>query len=271
MSVIKLEFDTNDIIVTAALTAAMNAINERQQATPTETPAFVERMAESYEAEAAPTKSLATEVVASVTIETPTPADAEATVTISHVVKPELDTAGLPHDNRIHSRTKSTENDGTWKVSRKPKEYADKATWLLFVDSVRAESITPDAVIAPVDDIPTDAPSVFGAPVQEAVATPPPPPVQEVAPVQEAVATPPPPPVQEAVATPPPTPVQQVAPAQQAAATVTFGELMQHITANKIGMDIVTATCVKHGVASLPVLSQRKDLIPAVLADLQAV
>jgi hypothetical protein len=81
-----------------------------------------------------------------------------------------------------------------------------------------------------------------------------------------AVPPPPPPPAPvEAVAPPPPPPAP-------VATGVTFPEFMAHVTAGVTSQrftreDILDA-CVKHGVANLPGLINRPDLIPAISREL---
>jgi hypothetical protein len=89
--------------------------------------------------------------------------------------------------------------------------------------------------------------------------------VSQMAPAAPAVVPPPPPapaaPVEVAVPPPPP-----------AAAGATFPEFMAHVTAGvtsqRFTREDITEACVKCGVANLPGLINRPDLIPAVSREL---
>lgn len=96
---------------------------------------------------------------------------------------PELDSKGLPWDERIHASTKTTTADGTWKFKRG----VDKALVVQVANELRAAT---GAVTPPP---PPPAPT-------ETVAAPPPPPPP--APVTETAAPPAPPAVETPTATP---------------------------------------------------------------------
>lgn len=194
-----------------------------------------------------------------------------------------LDTAGMPWDKRIHSRTKSKNTDGTWKVARKPKNFATKEEWEVYVNACRAE-YTGEVVVpaapapAPAAEVTPPAPAPAPAP-EAAPAVVPPAPMPETAPsVFNDPAVVPPAPAPEAAPVTPPAPAPEAAPAPAPApavtvpADVTFGNLMQLIVKNKsaVSMEQVGEIVKKHGVEKLPLLNQRPDLIPAIYAEVQA-
>jgi hypothetical protein len=94
--------------------------------------------------------------------------------------------------------------------------------------------------------------------------------VSQMAPAAPVVVPPPPPapvvPVEAVVPPPPP------APTAPAASAATFPEFMAHVTAGvtsqRFTREDITEACVKCGVANLPGLINRPDLIPAVSREL---
>jgi len=143
-----------------------------------------------------------------------------------------LDKEGIPWDGRIHMSTKNRTVENVWKRKRNvpDEEYAR------VVAELRVSQMAPAAPVV--------------------VPPPPPAPVALAAPV-EAVVPPPPPPA-------------PVAPAATNAAT--FPEFMAHVTAGvtsqRFTREDITEACVKCGVANLPGLINRPDLIPAVSREL---
>lgn len=71
---------------------------------------------------------------------------------------PEVDKDGYPWDKRIHSTAHSTNQNGTWKVLRRPKVFGDDdEKWQGFIERTRAELRGEDP------DTPQDDPAaVFG-------------------------------------------------------------------------------------------------------------
>lgn len=92
----------------------------------------------------------------------------------------ELDARGLPWDKRIHSANKSKNTDGTWRYSRKPKNFETKEQWNIYIEQIEEELKGSEDVPPPVTDEP-NAGDVFGQsetppPVEDDV---PPPPADE--------------------------------------------------------------------------------------------
>jgi hypothetical protein len=69
----------------------------------------------------------------------------------------ELDTNGLPWDGRIHSANKSTNADGSWRNSRKPKKFETDEEWKQYIASVEAEL---KGALSGVEDTPPPPPVV---------------------------------------------------------------------------------------------------------------
>lgn len=91
----------------------------------------------------------------------------------------ELDARGFPWDKRIHSANKSKNTDGTWRYSRKPKNFETKEQWNIYIEQIE-EELKGEDVPPPVTDEP-NAGDVFGQsetppPVEDDV---PPPPADE--------------------------------------------------------------------------------------------
>jgi len=145
----------------------------------------------------------------------------------------QLDSEGLPWDQRIHAGSKTfRQSDNTWKLLKG----VDKG----LVEQVKAE-------------LRSAMGAVVAAPVPPVAVIPTPPP----APVVPAVTAP----------TPPPAPV--------ATAAMTFPEMLeivkQHMADGTIAMTEVSEICKKHGFAAFPLIGSRPDMIPTVLADMEAV
>lgn len=148
----------------------------------------------------------------------------------------------IPWDERIHASTKAMNNDGSYKLRRKPNGM-EKAEWDEYVQSV-------------IDELKGD-----GEPSGEEVAgafnasddTPPPPPV-----VEEQVDTPPPP-VNETTSDEP----------------VSFPKFMKMITGapgdRKANLEVVNSILPQYGVEKLALLnSSAKDQLPEIYAEIEA-
>ena len=157
-----------------------------------------------------------------------TPAEAATVFTPTPEPGVELDSAGRPHDPRIHSSSKGKlAKGGGWKLKRG----LDKE----LVATVEAEL---DALMAvPAAEVPPQA----QAPVPTPTPTPTP--------------------------TPVPTPTPTLVPTP-GAGPLAFPALVGLITAAKLDDDTVTAACVKHGIPGFPLLGSRPDLVPAVAKEL---
>lgn len=111
-----------------------------------------------------------------------------------------LDSAGLPWDEKIHSATKATNADGTWRRRRG----VDDAVYNARVAELRGQATTPAPT--PTADTPFNPNDGFDAFARSGVVAPPPPPVpvvQQPAPAPEpAAVVPPPPPAPAAIADP---------------------------------------------------------------------
>jgi hypothetical protein len=172
----------------------------------------------------------------------PPPADATtAAAPPPPVLAVERDAAGYPYDGRIHSSSKAKVSDGTWRMKRG----VDPA----IVATVQAE--LRGAMAAP-------APASFVPPVPGVTAAPPAPPA---------------PPAPAAAAPVPPAPPAPAAPAAPAAeGPMTFPVLMQRITtgvaSGALNQQSVLAAVQGAGLASLPLLATRPDLVPTVAAAL---
>lgn len=171
----------------------------------------------------------------------------------------ELDSRGLPWDRRIHSATKNKCKTGEWKnIKGVDKDMLAQVENELRIAMSGSATVTVNAPPAP--------------PVEQTVIPTVPQPIMPVVPVAPVVpqaATPPVPPV--VPATPP---VPPVVPATPAGCPSTFPEFLQVVTgkctARVLSYDEVTQTCQKHGLAGIPLLGARPDLIPTVYAELEA-
>lgn len=145
----------------------------------------------------------------------------------------ELDKDGLPWDQRIHAGSKALNVDGTWRLKRN----TDPA----LIESVKAELKA--AMSAPG---PATAPPAAEQPGQAS------PPVEQPGP-----ASPPPPPAADDL---PP---------------VSFAGFVQAITkkqaAGVLTVQEVAEACQKSGLASMPLLAARADLIPVVFEELRKI
>lgn len=145
----------------------------------------------------------------------------------------ELDRDGLPWDQRIHAGSKALNVDGTWRLKRN--------TDPDLIESVKAELKA--AMSAPG---PATAPPAAEQPGQAS------PPVEQPGP-----ASPPPPPAADDL---PP---------------VSFAGFVQAITkkqaAGVLTVQEVAEACQKSGLASMPLLAARADLIPVVFEELRKI
>ena len=184
----------------------------------------------------------------------PAPISAEPVAEIPTLFTPaptgtvELDAADMPWDGRIHSDTKSKIGDGTWRTRRG----ADPAVVAAVTAELKAAMGAPAAPSVPI-------PPPFVASVVPSV-----PPVPTARVVESAGAAP----------TVSPSDALMAAPPEPAAAIAitTFPQLMMAITKG-IGKGTFTQPDVVKaiegvGLASIPMLASRPDLIPAVAAAL---
>lgn len=147
----------------------------------------------------------------------------------------EIDSQGVKWDARIHSETRSTNKDGSWRQKRG----VDKA----LVEQVLAEQAQGDNDAAASAFTPPPSPEVPAAPVAPAApATPPPAPDVPAAPV-----------------TPPPAP-----------AAVTPADVVRFVTFNKIPPEQAMPVYQSFGLANAAGLFQQPDIAPAVLDALKA-
>lgn len=166
-----------------------------------------------------------------------------------------LDIHGLPWDERIHASSHAKTADGSWRAKRN----VEPALVATVESELKALMAIP--AVAPFD--PTQA--FIDKALREIPATvsaPPPPPVAAAPPAP--VAAPPPPP-------PAPTPIV-VPPAGDP--KLAFVDLItwasKAIGENKFTKEELASIVVSHGVAKLPLLAERLDLIPQVRASLEA-
>lgn len=166
---------------------------------------------------------------------------------MNHPGTVELDAAGMPWDGRIHSDTKSKIGGGYWRTRRG----ADAAVVTAVTAELKAAMGAPSAPV-PLASVPVPPP--FVASVVPSV-----PPVPTTQVIESAGAAP--------TASPSSEPVPPVA-----IAVTTFPQLMMAITKG-IGKGTFTQPDVVKaiegvGLASIPMLASRPDLIPAVAAAL---
>lgn len=174
-----------------------------------------------------------------------------------------LDSAGLPHDIRIHAATKTTNKDGTWRYLRG----VDKD----LVAQVEAElkqimaAPVPEVSAAPVPPPPsgqegpvvTDPAAAFGGP-GNAPAVP--------APPATTATIPPPPATSGPAAAPPASPSNDTSGTADAGGAAEFARIMRVVVEKqKAGMSTETTTQIAQqlGITSVRDLVKRPDLIPA--------
>lgn len=153
----------------------------------------------------------------------------------------DLDKAGFPWDQRIHSGNKQKVTDGTWRKRRG----IDDATVALVEGELR---------------------QVMGAPAAVKAPTPPP---------SDAVKPPAPPAPPPASAIPPiPPSLVRAAPSSgsdpRQLYTALVGRSAQAFAARKLTPEQVSACCTKYGIPSLPLLANRLDLVQHVAAEIDA-
>lgn len=168
---------------------------------------------------------------------------AEETV-VANVVPGELDAAGIPWDARIHASTKTKKTDLTWKARRG----VDQAV----IENVTAELVaiaavtpvvnlaaTPEVVAPVVGATQAQAAAVFGG--------------QQAAPVADNV-----------------TPIAGAVAEANTQTPQTWPEVMQVIVAKQnagtLNQDALNAFLAANQVTAFPLLSNRPDLYPALLA-----
>ena len=167
----------------------------------------------------------------------------------------ERDAEGLPWDGRIHSSKRTKIANGTWKTKRGIDDAAVEAVKaeLRGAMAAPAPASVPGVPIAPPVNpafVPPNPPPIFPPPNPAFVA-----PVPGVVPIAPPIVVPAPPPA------PPP-----------ASGAVTFPILMQRLTAGiatrSITPERISAAVQSVGLANLPLLASRPDLVPGVAAAL---
>jgi len=157
----------------------------------------------------------------------------------------EQDAAGLPWDNRIHSRTKSKTSDGKWRYKREINDH--------IIQKVEGE--LRQALAAPIIEETIEIVKPVEMPTVAANTYVPPPPVKPLVDLM--------PPI---ISTPPAPPAGTPAPSMD------FPALMQKITAalqsGKITSQTVISIVHKFGLPNLPVVGTRPDLVPAIAAEI---
>lgn len=166
---------------------------------------------------------------------------------------PDVDTAGVKWDERIHSSSKNQVANGTWRLRRKPAELTDEQ-WTQLQQDVKASQQMPETVSAE-DVFHTDTGEVTET---EIAAIPP------VAPPVLPPVAPPLPPVSVAPPVAPPAPAQDEE-------VKTFPELMAFVTDNfdKLSGDKIQLLCQRAKIDTIRDLNAKPELIPAFLADIK--
>jgi hypothetical protein len=159
----------------------------------------------------------------------------------------ERDANGLPWDARIHTRTRSQTIDGVWKLQR--------GIDMTLVDTVMKEH---KQLMALPQGKPATAPIA-----------PPPAPIAPIAPASPSWPSSP-------TALAPSVPVTPVAadPVNDpcpADFNTFIARISKHIAKGLLGAHQVKAICEEHGVASLPLVASRPDLIPQIAAAIDLV
>lgn len=165
-----------------------------------------------------------------------TPANTDMTAA-PQSANPAFDAKGLPWDARIHSSSKALNADGTWRKMRgcAPALVATVEAELLgAVPAVPAAANSPAAMILPA--VPADD---FAEQLKRAQSGPLP--IPPAAPLD---------------------PIKQF--------TGLIGRTSAAIAAGKISAADVQAICATHGLAALPLLGTRLDLLPAIAAEIDA-
>ena len=180
----------------------------------------------------------------------------------------EVDSQGLPWDNRIHSGSRAKVADGSWRQKRNldPNVLAQVEGELRTTMGLPHAPESAPAAASPAGVFAPAAPEAVAPPPPPAAAVPVPPPfVPNVEPIAApAVITPPPPTAPAGAAT-------TASPSSHsgaAIAPVTFPMLMQKITqaftAKTLDQPTIQAACQAVGLPSLPMLASRPDLVAQV-------
>lgn len=144
----------------------------------------------------------------------------------------EVDSAGLPWDSRIHSESKAKVADGTWRKRRG----ADPAIVAQVENELRQLMSIPTV---------SAAQALLASPFIKSIVIP----TQATAPIPAA-----------------PAPI----PAQYTDYISMIGRASAAIQVGKITPADTNAIVNKHGVAALPLLANRLDLVPAIAAEIDA-
>ena len=177
------------------------------------------------------------------------PGNAQTVVDPSNLV--ETDKHGLPWDHRIHSESRTKVADGSWRKKRG----CDAG----LVAQVESELRQVMSATGPTIDF--DAQHCTGHVDYAPESRVPPPPA--------AVVTPPPPPT--AVVTPPAPPASADINDAKQQYTALIGRASAAIGSKRVTLDAVNAVCALHGVPALPLLINRPDLVPTVVAEIDAI
>lgn len=178
------------------------------------------------------------------------PAATTSTNTTTGSVTPagvELDSEGIPWDGRIHSSSKKklVEN-GRWKLIRG----IDKD----YVDEIKAELLSGLAAPVPAPVEPSQTQGLHPDPNPLSVAA-----------VNHAIANAPKPPVSEQMGKPAPAATTGTPAVVDAGPQISnFAQLMAAITSAGLKPDQINPVIQSLGIAAMPVLATRPDLIPAV-------
>ena len=179
-----------------------------------------------------------------------------------------LDSQGLPWDSRIHSSSKATIADGSWKLRRgvdpaEVEKVKAQLKELMAVPQALVTDLHRGVATIPVPPAPVVFGVDFGAGPDITVVTPIPPSSVEIVPV-------PPAPKSHYLIDQDPT----VAANQQPPTTVTLtdliGRMSKAIAENRLTQAAVKEMCVKHGVSEFHLLGNRPDLLPLIDADMKA-
>ncbi len=178
---------------------------------------------------------------------------APAAAAAPNVASAEVDTAGMPWDERIHQSGKGTKKDGTWKLKKLFNSTPEKeAEFLRLVQAVTAEAAARKGAAAPVSST-VSVPPGGGNSV----------PVPPVPPAAPASQVPPPPPPGSTVPVPPSPAAGSLGP---------YRALIDKITdltrANKISAAKVMEMCTRNGAPNLMQLNNMPHLVEAVDKDI---
>lgn len=167
-----------------------------------------------------------------------------------------LDKEGLPWDSRIHSSSKATIADGSWKLRRgvDPTEVekvkAQLKELMAVPTFVSVDDYTPTDVVQALGVPLPPAPVIVGVGTDAAVITPIPP-APKLAPGYESIPN-----------------LSEFAP--NVTLTDLIGRMSKAIAENRLTQANVTEICVKHGVSEFHLLSNRPDLLPLIDVDMKA-